>query len=147
MLLVTHDLVVLVPLARNQDEVTGAREPDRERDRRPAVRLDHVATTVLPETHESRPGDPGLDGVEDTPRVLGAGIVRGEDHDVAQAGRGLSTASGRTSDVSPAPTRTQRVRTSPASRAPAGSSTFTTATASGLPLAARCSRKSRALAR
>src|SRR5439155_20394679 len=85
-----HDLVVLVPLARNQDEVTGAREPDRECDRRPAVRLDHVATTVLPETHESRPGDPGLDGVEDTPRVLAAGSVRGEYHDVAQARRGLS---------------------------------------------------------
>src|SRR5439155_21089003 len=90
MLLVTHDLVVLVRLARNQDEVTGTREPDSERDRRPAVRLDEIAPTMLAERAEAGLHDPGLDRVEDTPRVLGAGIVRGEDHDVAQAGRGLS---------------------------------------------------------
>src|SRR5439155_1715098 len=67
------DLVVLVPLAGNQDEVARAREADGERDRRAPVRLDDVAGHPRG-THAL------LDVREDAQRILGARVVGGEDH-------------------------------------------------------------------
>src|SRR5438477_590716 len=126
------DLVVLVPLAGDQDEVARAREAEREGDGRAPVRLDQVAG-------HARGTHPLLDVGEDAERVLGARVVGGEDDDVAPPRGGLA-------HERPLAAVAVAAAAEDRDQPPAGSSTFTTATGSRFPLAGSSSRKSRALA-
>src|ERR1019366_9139645 len=77
----SHELIVLVALAGDQDGVTARRGTDGEVDGGPAIELDDGL--------DARPANPRDHGVGDDVRVFGPGVVAGDHGDVGAAGDGL----------------------------------------------------------
>jgi len=76
----SHHLVGLVPLPRQHDGVSRLRELERPPDREPPIR----------QPFEGSPGQTDREVVQDALRILRAGVVRGEDHQVRVTLHGFS---------------------------------------------------------